>query len=470
MPKCNAIIDIGYNAIRAVVYENNELGAPEIFNEKFKSDLNSLLESEDFDIKHHIHLSIKYFLNIFNKLNVTEIYCVATAVLRGHPKAQDFINFIHSKYGFNIRLLTGEQEASLTALGLVHGIDNCDGIAADLGGGSLELVEVKCKDIGKLASLKLGTKVIASRNISDKEELADIIATEYGKYQYNNLYLIGGALRLIGRLYLDFIQYPIKNLHNLRIDISDFANYLEIINTQNDIIKFKFGKRKINMNAVLVAQVMIKTFRPKNIIISTFGLKEGVRMELLQEKSLLSNITEQKIAHACNYDLNITDFNSYNKILESLIKCNDEIYKIFKFSIIFTSLKKKYDRTLSPRAMSEYILSAEIPMPQNVRMMLALINSINSDFKPSFEILKKAKRILTKKEQFYCQIIGNLLGIGEDIDGPVYVSPSFTIKNNNGYYEIDCASILPRPIFEKICVRLKNIAFSIKFDSQNQFL
>jgi exopolyphosphatase/guanosine-5'-triphosphate,3'-diphosphate pyrophosphatase len=93
-----AIMDIGYNAIRAVVYEDNTLGAPEIFNNKFKNDILSLLSHESFDVKHQSYLSIQYLLHVFKRLEVTDINCVATAVLRDHPRANDFISFIKNKY------------------------------------------------------------------------------------------------------------------------------------------------------------------------------------------------------------------------------------------------------------------------------------------------------------------------------------------------------------------------------------
>jgi exopolyphosphatase/guanosine-5'-triphosphate,3'-diphosphate pyrophosphatase len=67
MQELVAIIDIGYNAIRAVVYENNDLGAPEIFSNKFKSDLLSLLSNETFDVKHPSYLTIQYLLHVFKK-------------------------------------------------------------------------------------------------------------------------------------------------------------------------------------------------------------------------------------------------------------------------------------------------------------------------------------------------------------------------------------------------------------------
>ncbi|MGC0372422.1 MAG: hypothetical protein DGJ47_001135 [Rickettsiaceae bacterium] len=455
----NAIIDIGYNAIRAVVYESEQAGAPEIFSNKFKSDIASLL-SDDFNIKHPSYLSIQYLINIFKKLEVTKIHCVATEVLRNHSRAQEFIEYIKDKYGLNIKIISGQEEAQLTALGLVHGIQDCDGIAADLGGGSLELVEVKDSTIGSLASLQLGTKAITSRNITSCEEIIDLIIAEYGQHEYENLYLIGGALRFIGRLYLDFIRHPMKNLHHLEIDTNDFLNYLDDILESQSQHGNKIGKRRINSNAILVAKSMIEVFKPKKIIISTYGLKEGVRFQLLNLPD--HNIIDAKIAYACNFNLEKLNIQSYLSILEKIIPWDKKISTLLKLSIILTSLKKNFDKTLPPSALTEYILTAEIPLKPQMRIMLTLIANISSDFRINPEIIKISKQLISKEEYTICQIIGHLIAIAELADGPQFSTPSFDIKVKNDYYEIVYEGILPRPIFDKICYRLKSMSYAKK--------
>lgn len=458
-------MDIGYNAIRAVIYENDNIGAPEIFNSKFKNDILSLLTQEDFDIKHQTYLSIQYLLHIFKQLDVTNIKCVATAVLREHPKANDFIEFIKNKYNFDIEVISGAEEARLTALGLVAGIRHSNGIAADLGGGSLELVEVSNTQIGKLQSLELGTKVISSKNLGNQQTITEIIKNEYGEYNYDNLYLIGGALRFIGRLYIDFMNYPMKNLHNLEISTEDFVYYLDKIKSSSESTKNKIGKRKINNNAILVAKSMISVFKPKNIIVSTYGLKEGVRLESISNYPKEQDIVIEKVKYTCNYHDEKTDFDSYVSIVSTLISNEEEISEIMQLSIMLLKLKHKFDKTLHPTAISEFILGSEIPFTHKNRVKLALILAYSSNFKPSQELIKISKKIISKQEHNNCQIIGNFLCIAEEVDGPVFSKPSFSIKIQNHFLEIISKEILPRPIFEKICNRLKSIAYSRKMNS-----
>ncbi len=458
-------MDIGYNAIRAVVYENDDIGAPEIFNSKFKNDILSLLANEDFDIKHQTYLSIQYLLHIFKQLNVTDIKCVATAVLREHSRAEDFIAFIKNKYDFEIDVISGEKEAQLTALGLITGIRHSDGIAADLGGGSLELVEVSDTKVGRLKSLELGTKVITNKNLGNQASITEIIKKQYGNYHYDNLYFIGGALRFIGRLYIDFMHYPMKNLHNLEISTTDFILYLDKLQSTSESTKAKLGKRKINSNAIFVAKAMIEVFKPKNIIISTYGLKEGVRIESLRPEAKDQDLVIEKVKYTCDYQNETTNFNSYILIVKLLTAEDNDLDVLVHLSIMLLKLKHKFDKTLHPTAISEFILASEIPFTHKNRIKLALVLSYSSNFKPGQDLLKISKKIISKKEHNNCQIIGNFLCIAEEIDGAIFTTPSFSIKIQNYFLEIVSKEILPRPIFEKICNRLKSIAYSRKMNS-----
>ena len=459
------IIDIGYNAIRAVVHEENVIGAPEIFNHKFKNDILSLLMHEELDIKHQAYLSINYILHIFEKLQVSVIRCVATAVLRDHPRADDFIEFIKQKYNFTIEILSGEEEAYLTAIGLMSGVSDVHGIAADLGGGSLELIEINNHVIGKLSSLSLGTKIITTRKLQNLDDITKSIRDEYGDYQYKNLYLIGGALRFICRFFVEFNKYPLKNLHNLSISCEDLASYLKNIkDLQPDGVKLR--KKALNQNAVLVAQAMIEVFKPENIIVSIFGLKEGVRYEMLPETEKNQDIVLQKVIYCCKYKLEETNFDKYYAIILPLLEESKDLYHILKLIIILQSLNKYFDQTLPPKAVNEYILNSEIPFTHRQRLMIVIVFSYFSNFKPDPELVRIAKKILNREDFKNSQIIGHFIRIAKDIDGSNFIEPSFTIASKNHYLEIISKDILPRPIFEKVCNRLKSIALIRKISSK----
>lgn len=466
----SAIMDVGFNAIRAVIYEDDAIGAPEIFNSKFKNDILSLLENEHFDIKHQTYLTIKYFLHIFKKLEVTKIKCVATAVLRNHPKATAFVEFIRNKYQINIEIISGEEEARLTALGLILGINQVTGIAADLGGGSLELATINNSQIGHVASLELGTHIISDQGLTDIKIISRLIEKIYGSPTCQNLYLIGGGLRFIGRLYMEYINYPIRNLHNLTIPVKDFLDYLAKANNFANYHQNEANRRVISASASLVAKAMIKIFKPKMIILSTYGLKEGVRLNYLGQEKTKYDLVLEKIKYNCNYNLAKTDFSEYFAILLPLIRQNivniqrtdQEIARLLQLAIMLSKLKYSYNNSFDPNILSSLILTSEIPFTHRERIELSLILTYSTIFKPSLYLIKLSKKMISKKDHDFCQIIGHFLYITEAIDGSNFTSPSFSISLENDFLEINSADILPRTIFEKICLRLKSIAYCRK--------
>lgn len=456
-----AIIDIGSNAIRAVVYDNKSLGAPEIYNDKFRSDLISLLELDNLDVKHHTYLTLQYFSNIFQQLDVTQINCVATAVLRDHPKSESFIKLVKEKYDINIDIISGEREARLSALGLISGVTDANGIAVDLGGGSLEIIEINNKKVGELRSLELGTKKIDSS--TTLEYLVDTInATFPHKPSCPNLYLIGGGLRFIGRHYMEFVRYPLRNLHNLEINIADFLIYLEKIESISKI-QTSYQTHRIDNNATLIAKALVKVLNPEKVVISNYGLKEGVRFMSLSEEEQAKNIIFERCKSLAAFNQNTCQLDKYNKLITQLLINPDKLTNdVVNLSVILASFGKNIDRTLKAHFTAEFILSSDIPFNHRQRLMLGLATSHAFSSKKDLFINKLAQKILSELDYNNSQIIGNILRIAKDVDGPAFKHPSFNLQLRDRFIEITTNEILPKPIFESVCNRLKDVAFARK--------
>lgn len=459
----SAIIDIGFNAIRAVVYECDSLGAPEIFNDKFKSDIQSLFELDNLNVKHQSYLSLQYLIHIFKQLSVTNIKCVATAVLRGHPKAEQFKKIVQEKFDIDINILSGDREAYLTAAGLISGINNAKGLAADLGGGSLELASIENRQVGNLKSLPLGTKVISENNLSDQQAIKDIISKEFGERHYQNLYLIGGAFRFIGRFYIDFAHYPLKNLHNLEIPSADFEIYLEKLDRIHKI-KPPYEHRKIDYNAMLIAKAMLEVFSPEKVVISNYGLKEGVRFISLCKEEQEKDIIYERVKALVKLDTDIYNkLSQYsNVILKLLIDPDETILSIVDLTIMLSHFNKNIDKTLRANFAVEFILSSDIPFSHRQRLMLGLALAFTYSSKSDTYINKLAKRMLSKADYYNSKIIGNFIRIAKKVDGPEFHAPSFALLLKGRHIEITTSEILPQQTFKKVCERLQDIVYARK--------
>ncbi|EAA25560.1 guanosine pentaphosphate phosphohydrolase [Rickettsia sibirica 246] len=460
----SAIIDIGSNALRAVVYESDELGAPEIFNYKFRNYLTNLLNLDNLDVKHQTYLSLQYLIHIFTKLSVTNIRCVATAILRGHPKADEFKAIIKKRFNIDIEIISGEREAYLTAAGLISGISDAFGIVADLGGGSLELAQIGNKKVGKLKSLPLGTKIIVSSNFGDVGLITKMLEEEFGAAHYPNLYLIGGALRLMSRIYMESINYPLKNLHNFEINRVEFELYLEKL-SQIDKLKLSYYEQKvINYNAVLVIKAMIKVFSPEKIIISNYGLKEGVRFDSLPSHETEKDIIYERVKRLVKFDRNICKIEKYIEAVQYLLINADAMTLIvIELAIMLAQYNKNIDKTLRANFVSEFILSSDIPFSHRQRLMLGIALTVTYTAKTDMQINKIAKKMISKSDYYNSHIIGYYIKIAREIDGPEFQEPSFSIKlKDDKFLQINASNILPKQVFEKVCERLKDISSARK--------
>ncbi|MGV2432315.1 MAG UNVERIFIED_CONTAM: Ppx/GppA family phosphatase [Rickettsiaceae bacterium] len=454
----HAIIDIGSNAIRAVIYENNTLSASEVYNEKFRSDLVGLLDLADLNVKHSVYLVVQHFVHIFKQLNVGTVKCVATAVLRNHINSPAFVKIIKERYDIDIEIIPGEKEAYLTAAGLIMGIARAEGLVADLGGGSLELAEIKNKEVGRRQSLALGTNII-DLSIS-VEEVKRTISGSFECLQYPNLYLIGGAFRMLGRAYMEFVKYPLKNLHNLRISSEEFLTFLVKYEESyaDEILSYK---RSTDTKASKILQAMIELFGIQNITISNYGLKEGVRFVNLPDKERHKDIVRTRCEYLSDIKAKGCKLDKYYEMIEPLLLSPDEVLReVVELTIMLSCININIDKTMRAHFMADFAISSDIPFTHKQRIMMAVALSYIFGYKPDLNIERLSRRMLTKDEYHNGQIIGSIIRIAYEVDGPMLYKPSFKLILKDRYIEIDAGEVLPRPVFDKICDRLKDIAIA----------
>ncbi len=454
-----AVMDIGSNAIRAAIYDSNELGAAEIFNEKFKSDILSLLDMDSLDIRHGTYNIFGYFVKIFNQLNVAQISCVATEVLRNHKRAEEFLEVIHKRYNIKIKILSGDEEARITSEGLISSIPDAEGVAADLGGGSLELAEVYDKKVHNVKSLSIGTKVLSKLQIENSKYITECLTKEFQTQNCKNLYLIGGALRLLGRCYMDYNHSVIKNLHNLIIDPAEFTKFLDELETLQKFQQF-FKQYKINRHAITVMRGLIEYFNPYRLVISTFGLKEGVRFGALSKEEQKKDIALERCLDFAKHNITGLSLELYQEVFKTLnIEITKDINNLLIIGLILSQYPRHVDRSYRAEWMIGFILTTDIPFNQHQRA--SLIISLAQALSNKTNLVPKAiKKILSKEQNAYANIIGAFLKIAMILDGPVLSKPSFSFEHKNKFIEVVTHTIFPKAVFDRICEQLKMIAIS----------
>ena len=140
-----SIIDIGSNSIRLVVYEGIARSPTVLFNEKMLAGLGRGIVTTgklDSEAVTRSMEEFRRFRALSEQAGAKDLHVIATAAAREAENGPDFIHRAEAVLGTKIRVLSGREEARYSALGVISGFHPANGVAGDLGGGSLELVDV----------------------------------------------------------------------------------------------------------------------------------------------------------------------------------------------------------------------------------------------------------------------------------------------------------------------------------------
>jgi exopolyphosphatase/guanosine-5'-triphosphate,3'-diphosphate pyrophosphatase len=293
-----AVIDIGSNSVRLVVYEALARSLIPIFNEKTLCGLGREVQSTGLlapDAVDKALTSLKRFRALCRVMQVGRVYAIATAACRDASNGPDFIAKAERICAVKIEILSGPREARLSALGVVSGIHYPDGIVGDLGGGSLELIDVRRNSVRSGVTLPLGG--LALQDLSHKSlKRADRIVRDElaGQPQLTagrgrTFYAVGGTWRALARIHIIQSGYPLQVMHGYSIpatDAVDFARRLRRLVAANllaDIELVADARRPLLTYAALVLEHIVRVAKPKTIVFSTFGVREGLLHEKLSE-------------------------------------------------------------------------------------------------------------------------------------------------------------------------------------------
>src|SRR4029079_5182409 len=275
-----AVIDIGSNSVRLVVYEALARSLIPIFNEKALCGLGREVQSTGLlapDAVDKALTSLKRFRALCRVMQVGRVFAIATAACRDASNGADFIAKAERICAVKIEILSGPREARLSALGVISGIHHPDGIVGDLGGGSLELIDVRKNTVRSGVTLPLGG--LALQDLSHKSlKRADRIVREAldGVPQLKagsgrSFYAVGGTWRALARIHIIQSGYPLQVMHGYSISAAealDFSRRLRRLAASGmlaDIEIVADARRPLLTYAALVLEHIIRVAKPKTI-------------------------------------------------------------------------------------------------------------------------------------------------------------------------------------------------------------
>ncbi|WP_333827450.1 Ppx/GppA family phosphatase [Pararhodobacter sp.] len=290
------VIDVGSNSVRMVVFDGAARSPAYFFNEKILCGLGrGMSETGRLNPEGRARAlsAIRRFALLSREMHLTSLTMVATAAVREAEDGADFKAEVEEATGLEMQIIDGTEEARLSAQGVLLGWPGASGLVCDIGGSSMELAEIGDNTVGRRVSTPLGPfrlqevpggkKGLHAHINTILTELRDQIGTNH-----KTLYLVGGSWRALARLDMERRGYPLTVLHEYAMTPKSIRKTIDWLEGQ-DLKKLRdrtgISPERILLVplATVVLRQLLHIFRPREIHVSSYGIREGVLFEQMPD-------------------------------------------------------------------------------------------------------------------------------------------------------------------------------------------
>ena len=307
MAKRTAIIDIGSNSARLVVFEKtSRYGFHLICEQKSKVRIGEGAYEKEGHLQpvgiKRAFLTLKSFLHTIQKYQANKTLCVATSALRDAPNGKLFVSWIQNELGLSIKIINGNKEAKYGAIAANNLLPIHEGITIDIGGGSSDMALIQNGRLFDTYSLNLGTVRLKELFFDKQMPIQEInkkakayIVNELKKlpehFRHHLAIGIGGTARTLGKGIMKYSAHPLDKLHAFTYNVNAYQSYLEEIPLSSAKNLKKFGLKKNRFDTIregtLIFNEILAFITAQSVITSPVGVREGVFLEqLLREDNL----------------------------------------------------------------------------------------------------------------------------------------------------------------------------------------
>lgn len=345
------VMDIGSNSIRMVIYEitpNKSFIPVEDIKETVRlgEGINEKKELKEEKIKLALK-TIQLFKKVCLRNDVDEIVAFGTAALRIATNGEGLLKEILRTTGIDVIVFKGEDEAYFSFEGAINTLDIKEGVVIDLGGSSLEIVHFKDRKALERVSLNFGAVTLSEivnlkdrLNKKDEEVLREFIREQFKIVQWRDelkglpLIGVGGTVRNIGGVHLYMNNYPLELLHNYKVCVDGVKEVVDYLKDKDykekqDVQGLSKARADVFIGAAIAVEEVLTYFNLKELIISGYGIREGVLYERLSE---CGKVVEDPFEEG---------FKEIVEILDIDTRIKDKHYKILKK--ICSTLDKEYE-------------------------------------------------------------------------------------------------------------------------------
>ena len=287
------VVDVGSNSVRLVVFDGAARSPAYFYNEKIMCALGAGLTLSgrlNPDGRSRALAALRRFAALGRGMGILPLTAVATAAVREAADGLDFCAEVEHETGIVLHVLPGDEEARLSAQGVLLGWPGSYGLVCDIGGASMELADLANGRVGRRLTSPLGPLKLRELKGGQKALSAHIAATvarlhaRMDHEQGMRLFLVGGSWRAIARIDMDRRDYPLTVLHEYRMTADAVSATRDHVGrTDPAVLRSRCDLSEDRMSlvpiAVQVLDEVVRVFRPKDIAVSSYGIREGLLFE-----------------------------------------------------------------------------------------------------------------------------------------------------------------------------------------------
>ncbi|MHA3977458.1 Ppx/GppA phosphatase family protein [Halovulum sp. GXIMD14794] len=290
------VVDVGSNSVRLVVFDGVARSPAYFYNEKILCGLGKgLQETGRLNPEGRVRAmnALRRFGALAEAMQVSSLTGIATAAVRDAEDGPEFCRDVQAMTGLALQVASGEEEALLSAKGVLLGWPQATGVVCDIGGASMELAQVDRGTVGKAATSPLGPLRLS--NLGSTKQIEKTIAKEVKKIVAaveasgtGRIFLVGGSWRAIARIDMERRDYPLRVLHEYSmtpeqlIETCDWAVDQDVP-TLKGLTDTSSARLELVPLAARVLRALIAEAKPGSIAISSYGLREGMLYERMPQ-------------------------------------------------------------------------------------------------------------------------------------------------------------------------------------------
>ncbi|PXA98944.1 exopolyphosphatase [Nostoc sp. 3335mG] len=293
-----AVLDIGSNSVRLVVYERHARALTPLYNEKSACALGRGIAQSGRLAADNVEMAldaIKRFALVARMMRVGQVHILATSAVRDAANREEFVSAVAGIMEAPVVVLSGEEEAHFAAMGVVAGIPGFAGVVGDLGGGSLELSEVAAGSDTSGESFELGVIRLQDDADGSPKKAASIVRDRLKKSLLSRtapggqFAAIGGTWRSLAKLHLELRDYPLHMVQDYVVPAADMIAVCGEIVAADSLKSYPGSASASSSRRELVpfgAAVMAELLRAgkfDSVVFSALGVREGYLYGLLSE-------------------------------------------------------------------------------------------------------------------------------------------------------------------------------------------